>query len=150
MFPIDPHNLPRPHCMTRPERNRPDSHRPIMKLFRLGPHKSGLNPTETATKLEPDPKRCLHLHHFPAVCLAACKYQHRKWCHSGDAVGPVWIKLHDKTRVEPGSKMAPRHYSLHCLYVGLWAQLCVTSPLLLSDLRSCTNIRLNHHLSAID
>lgn len=50
-----------------------------------------------------------------AVCLAACKYQHRKWCHSGDAVNPVWTPALWRRRVETGSETAPHHYSLHCL-----------------------------------
>lgn len=58
------------------------------------------------TRLTKTRTTCVLLHHlqlFP-VCLAACKYQHRKWCHPGDAVNPVWFLF--RSKVAPGLHFA--------------------------------------------
>lgn len=43
--------------------------------------------TGLSQKSDPNRQPRLHLHHLAAGCLAVCKYQRRKWCQSGDAVG---------------------------------------------------------------
>lgn len=67
---------------------------------------------QTGSKLTPPPPptcvRQLNMTSRPfAVCLAACKYQNRKWCHSRDAANPVWTWASCWRQVETGSKMAP-------------------------------------------
>lgn len=56
-----------------------------------------------------------------AVCLAACKNQHRKWCHPGDAINPVWTPASWWGRLETDLKgSSTLQFALFvCLIIGL-------------------------------
>lgn len=106
--------------------HRPDLNQPIMELFRLGSHRDKPNLNRHQMKLDPNQ------HHLQlcAVCLAACKYQHRKWCHSGDTVNPVWTPA-SRWKLDPKWLLVVTVYTVCVL--DLQAQLSVTFLLLLSD-----------------
>jgi len=144
MFPIEPKDLLRPLLYApAPNIKQPDSHRPIPKPFRLGSHQIRSKPDwkqiwTSSNWIEPaNPATSSFTSQLFAVCLAACKYQHRKWCVSGDAVNPVWTPASWWPRVETGSKMAPWHHSLHSLCVWLMrsagASFCCYIPAADSD-----------------
>lgn len=150
MFPIEPNDLPRPLGMPRPHQ--------LADQIPVGPPWSRsdwvqTNQIQTRFKLDSNPTN-VHPPTSPpscfAVCLAACKYQHRKWCHSGDAVkNPVWTLASWWRRLETGSEMAPPslQFALFvCLINGLsWSffLLSITFLSLLSETRRCANVPLN-------
>lgn len=106
--------------------HKPDLHQPIMELFRLGSHRDKPNLNRHQKTLD------LNQHHLQlcAVCLAACKYQHRKWCHSGDTVNPVWTPA-SRWKLDPKWLLVVTVCTVCVL--DLQAQLSVTFLLLLSD-----------------
>lgn len=74
-----------------------------------------------------------------AVCLAACKYQHRKWCHSGDAGSPVW------TPASWCSRWKLDHYGLHCLCVWLMGSAGASSCCLWHSFSSSQRLQNREH-----
>lgn len=104
---LNPNLSPAPCYLPHPfsHINKPDWHQRAVKLFILGSHWIRSKPDQ-ACDITSSPS---------AVCLAACIYPRRKWCHSGHAVVSVWTTASRWRQVETGSKMAPGH-STSCVW----------------------------------
>lgn len=90
--------------------------------------------TQRQTRFEPTPEDTgsKPTSQLCAVCLAACKYQHRKWCHSGDTVNPVWTPA-SRWKLDPKWLLVVTVCTCVSCVLDLQAQLSVTFLLLLSD-----------------
>lgn len=155
MFPLEPCPCHMPPSLPQHQRTRFTL--AVTKLFRLGSHwsKTRFEPTKNQKqkRIWPNNSVFTKITSQPfAVCLAACKYQFRKWCHSGDAVNPVWTSASWWHQVETGSKMAPCQYSFHCVINGLsWSfGPSVTFLLLLSgETATCRHVSDNIITSSV-